>query len=49
MYLQYALGGVLTEALVDLCKIKPKDPISYLGNYLLQHNPNAPKVTEVGE
>lgn len=40
------MGNVLTEALVSLCKVKPQDPISYLGHYLMQHNPNAPKVSD---
>lgn len=46
LYIQSVMGNVLTEALVSLCKVKPQDPIAYLGHYLIQHNPNAPRISE---
>lgn len=30
---------LLMSGLQSLCKERPEDPIEYLANYLLQHNP----------
>lgn len=47
-YIQKHLQPTLIKALTDMCKEKPSaDPyecITYLGNYLIQHNPNKPRV-----
>lgn len=37
----------LVGALTELCKAKPDDPVRWLGNYLLAHNPNQPKVAQL--
>eukprot|EP01112_Ceratiomyxa_fruticulosa_P008860 TRINITY_DN2298_c0_g1_i1.p1 TRINITY_DN2298_c0_g1~~TRINITY_DN2298_c0_g1_i1.p1 ORF type:complete len:432 (+),score=110.92 TRINITY_DN2298_c0_g1_i1:128-1423(+) len=43
-YIQSSLGSVLPKALAELCKAKPAQPISFLANFLLENNPNKPKV-----
>jgi protein dpy-30 len=30
---------LLMQGLQSLCKERPEDPVEYLANYLLQHNP----------
>lgn len=37
----------LIGALTQLCTIKPDDPVRWLGNYLLAHNPNKPTVAQL--
>lgn len=44
-YVSATLVPVLTEGLTKLCKQKPKDPILWLADWLLENNPNKPKVT----
>ena len=41
-----SLQSVLTDALIALCKAKPagSEAVTWLANYLLQHNPNQPVV-----
>lgn len=39
-YLQIAINPILTEGLNELCKEKPTDPIVWLADWLLTHNPN---------
>lgn len=41
------LEPTLIGALTELCKAKPEEPVRWLGNYLLTHNPNKPKVAQV--
>eukprot|EP00128_Syssomonas_multiformis_P000034 Colp12_sorted_trinity150504_noHs@5425 len=43
------LNPVLLRGLIELCKVKPSDPISWLGKWLLDNNPNKPRVTEPPE
>ncbi|KAJ3200699.1 NME NM23 member 5 [Entophlyctis luteolus] len=38
---------ILTEGLTRLSNEKPVNPTAWLGNWLLEHNPNRPKVSEV--
>jgi len=45
-YLQSTVLPVLTAGLTELCKKKPAEPISWLAEWLLENNPNKPKVTE---
>jgi hypothetical protein len=42
------LQQLLVEALVELCKVKPvgHDCVQWLGRYLLEHNPNKPRVED---
>ena len=42
-----SLQSVLTTALIALCKAKPSadEAVTWLANWLLTHNPNAPSVT----
>ena len=44
------LPGVLTKGLAELCKVKPSglDAVRWLGNWLLENNPNQPRVNEPG-
>ena len=37
---------VLTEGFVELCKIKPEDPITWIANWLLENNPNKPVISD---
>lgn len=39
-------NAVLVEGLVELCKVKPVglDAVQWLGEWLLQNNPNKPRV-----
>jgi len=30
---------ILMQALQSLCRERPDDPVEYIANYLLQHNP----------
>ncbi|XP_064387905.1 nucleoside diphosphate kinase homolog 5-like [Halichondria panicea] len=46
-YLQSKVNPVLTKALTHLSKQKPEDPLTWLAQWLLDNNPNKPKVTEV--
>jgi nucleoside diphosphate kinase len=41
------LEPTLIVALTELCKAKPDDPVRWLGNYLLAHNPNKPKAAQL--
>ncbi|KAJ3386462.1 cytoplasmic dynein with WD40 domain [Entophlyctis sp. JEL0112] len=47
LLLDEELYPVLTEGLTRLCKAKPANPTTWLGNWLLENNPNRPKVSEV--
>ncbi|KAJ3045683.1 NME NM23 member 5 [Rhizophlyctis rosea] len=44
--LEKALYPTLTQGLTQLCKEKPANPTAWLGHWLLEHNPNKPKVEE---
>lgn len=43
-----SVNDVLVEGLVELCKVKPVgiDAVEWLGNWLLNNNPNQPHVDE---
>jgi len=45
-YLQSTVLPILTTALTNLCKTKPADPVAWLAGWLLENNPNKPKVVE---
>lgn len=45
-YLAKHVNPTLTAALTALCKSKPADPINWLADWLTQHNPNQPTVSE---
>eukprot|EP00164_Ancoracysta_twista_P004596 GFYU01006206.1.p1 GENE.GFYU01006206.1~~GFYU01006206.1.p1 ORF type:complete len:388 (-),score=125.96 GFYU01006206.1:426-1589(-) len=47
-YLEEKINPVLTGALKELCKEKPADPITWLGNFLLDNNPNKPRMYVAG-
>ncbi len=44
-------NSVLVDGLVELCKVKPVgiDAVKWLGEWLLQNNPNKPRVDVVDE
>ncbi|KAI9199236.1 nucleoside diphosphate kinase [Polychytrium aggregatum] len=44
IYLESSLYPVLTQGLTQLCKEKPENPTTWLGNWLIENNPNKPKV-----
>ena len=43
-----SINEVLIAGLVELCKVKPVglDAVEWLGNWLINNNPNQPKVVE---
>ncbi|TPX32047.1 nucleoside-diphosphate kinase [Synchytrium microbalum] len=45
-FLEDSLYPVLTKGLTQLCKEKPENPTAWLGQWLLENNPNKPQVTE---
>ncbi|KAJ3217184.1 NME NM23 member 5 [Clydaea vesicula] len=45
-FLENSIYPVLTEGLTYLCKEKPENPIKFLGDWLLENNPNVPKIKE---
>ncbi len=45
-YLAKNVNATLTAGLTALCKAKPADPVTWLADWLLEHNPNKPKVIE---
>ena len=38
-YLMQNVVPTLTEGLLELCKLKPTDPVDYLAEYLFKNNP----------
>ena len=44
-YVKKMLGGCLKHGLTALCKEKPDEPIKWLAHWLLEHNPNQPRVS----
>lgn len=38
-YLESTVVPVLMQALQSVCRERPDDPVEYVANYLLQHNP----------
>jgi len=45
-YLARAVNPTLLKGLTELCKQKPRDPVVWLADWLLDNNPNKPKVKE---
>jgi len=43
-YVEVELQPTLTKALTQLCKVKPPDPLQWLSAWLLDNNPNKPRV-----
>ncbi|PAA85954.1 hypothetical protein BOX15_Mlig014025g2 [Macrostomum lignano] len=43
-YLARTVNPTVLKGLTELCKKKPNDPITWLANWLLENNPNKPKV-----
>eukprot|EP01111_Echinosteliopsis_oligospora_P019644 TRINITY_DN9595_c0_g1_i1.p1 TRINITY_DN9595_c0_g1~~TRINITY_DN9595_c0_g1_i1.p1 ORF type:complete len:201 (+),score=17.14 TRINITY_DN9595_c0_g1_i1:239-841(+) len=48
-YIEETVGKTLQEALIDLCKHKPNDPVRHLADYFLSHNPNKPVISFADE
>lgn len=46
-YLAHAVNPTLLKGLTQLCKEKPRDPVIWLADWLLQNNPNKPKVNPI--
>ena len=47
-YVQNMLAGCLKHGLSALCKEKPEEPIKWLAHWLLDNNPNQPRVAVPG-
>ncbi|XP_072329684.1 nucleoside diphosphate kinase homolog 5-like [Scyliorhinus torazame] len=45
-YLSKFVNPTLLIGLTEICKRKPADPIIWLADWLLEHNPNSPEVKE---
>jgi hypothetical protein len=45
-YIQEQLNEVLVKGLTLMAKQKPKEPLEWLAHWLLENNPNKPKITE---
>lgn len=45
-YLSKAVNPTLLKGLTHLCKQKPSDPVIWLADWLLENNPNKPKVAD---
>merc|ERR1712070_400640 len=39
-YLMQNVIPTLTEGLIEVCKLKPDDPVDYLAEWLFKNNPN---------
>jgi adenylate kinase len=38
-YLMKYVMPTLSSALIDVCKVRPEDPIDYIAEHLFKHNP----------
>ncbi|XP_064181480.1 nucleoside diphosphate kinase homolog 5 [Anguilla rostrata] len=47
-YLSRFVNPTLLAGLTELCKWKPADPFTWLAGWLVENNPNKPKVSDVG-
>lgn len=45
-YLSRFINPTLLVGLTELCKIKPEDPYTWLADWLMNNNPNKPKVSD---
>eukprot|EP00054_Salpingoeca_dolichothecata_P012255 m.68020 g.68020 ORF g.68020 m.68020 type:complete len:96 (-) comp19858_c0_seq1:22-309(-) len=45
-YLNKTVNPTLTHALTALCKEKPDNPLEWLADWLINNNPNKPRVVE---
>jgi len=45
-YLVKNVMPVLTNGFVELCKVKPEDPLTWIADWLMANNPNKPQVQE---
>eukprot|EP00727_Mastigamoeba_balamuthi_P009054 m51a1_g4771 putative ura6p (402) ;mRNA; r:21801-23301 len=45
-YLQRTVNPLIVKGLTALCKEKPAEPVVYLANWLLEHNPAKPAVAQ---
>jgi len=45
-YLAKSVNPTLLKGLTELCKQKPKDPVLWLADWLIENNPNKPKVLD---
>jgi len=45
-YLVKNVMPVLTNGFVELCKVKPEDPLSWIADWLMANNPNKPRIDE---
>ncbi|KAK2958751.1 putative Nucleoside diphosphate kinase [Blattamonas nauphoetae] len=44
-YVTTYITPLLSKGLLELCKLKPENPIAWLGTWLLENNPNQPAAT----
>ncbi|XP_060771860.1 nucleoside diphosphate kinase homolog 5-like [Neoarius graeffei] len=45
-YLRRYVNPTLHTGLTELCKTKPADPLTWLADWLIQNNPNQPRISE---
>ena len=45
-YLSRAMNNTLIKGLTELCKKKPEEPILWLSDWLIENNPNKPRVNQ---
>ncbi|KAF6035083.1 hypothetical protein EB796_006608 [Bugula neritina] len=46
-YLSHEINPTLLKGLTALCKQKPEDPVVWLADWLIDNNPNKPKIADV--
>ncbi|KAJ3268779.1 NME NM23 member 5 [Terramyces sp. JEL0728] len=49
IFLEDAVYPILLTGMTALCKEKPQNPVEWLGDWLLNHNPNKPIIQEPAE
>lgn len=45
-YLESHVNPTLLKGMTELCKVKPKDPVTWLADWIIENNPNKPKVAQ---
>ncbi|CAB3978215.1 nucleoside diphosphate kinase homolog 5-like [Paramuricea clavata] len=47
-YLSRTVNKTLIKGLTELCKKKPQEPILWLSDWLIDNNPNKPRINQPG-
>nr|XP_039258237.1 nucleoside diphosphate kinase homolog 5-like [Styela clava] len=45
-YLESSVNSTLLKGMTELCKVKPKDAVTWLADWLSVNNPNKPKIAQ---